>query len=157
MVKINNKSNKPKPPKDKVVKKQTAGGVVFQFFSEKLHILLVQDLKNRWSVPKGSLELNETNLMAAKREIAEETGIKAIHLISKLGELRYFYRHQNAIQVQTLTLFIFRHLSSDEKIIPEDSNSIINVEWVEYMEALERIEYPDLVKLIESKKDVYTR
>ncbi len=152
-----NKNNKNNLPREKIVRKKTAGGLVFAYLDEKLHILLVQDLKKRWSVPKGSLEKKETNLMAAKREIAEETGITAIHLISKLGELRYFYRHQNAIQVQTLTLFIFRQLDISEQIVPENSNSIINVEWVEYTEALKRIEYPDLVKLIESKKDVYTR
>lgn len=39
-----------------------------------------------WSLPKGHVEKGESTLDAARREIYEETGIRTLTLIEKLGE-----------------------------------------------------------------------
>lgn len=49
--------------------------------------------KNRnqgfWTIPKGLIELNESELDAAQREFHEETGIQAQGPFLELGEIRY--------------------------------------------------------------------
>lgn len=54
-------------------KTKSAGGIVI---NEKREIcLLVSQHGTSWSLPKGHIEKGEDAMMAAKREIYEETGI----------------------------------------------------------------------------------
>ena len=46
--------------------------------------------KNSWQMPQGGVDQNEDFLQAAKRELAEETGIKSVRLIKELdGWFKY--------------------------------------------------------------------
>jgi 8-oxo-dGTP pyrophosphatase MutT (NUDIX family) len=69
---------KRRPVIDEVVRETTSGGVVFrrQAKTGKVQILLMQDAKNRWTIPKGHVEPNEEPKATAEREIREETGLQ---------------------------------------------------------------------------------
>ena len=54
--------------------KYKAGVIVYDPSNKSL--LLVQSRGNLWGCPKGSLEIGETKIDAALRELQEETGIK---------------------------------------------------------------------------------
>ena len=65
------------------MKKSSAGILLFRRVSARLEVLLVhpggplwakQD-EHAWSLPKGELDSDEPPLEAAKRELAEETGL----------------------------------------------------------------------------------
>ena len=62
----------------------TVDAAVFTFFKNKPHILLINrgndPFKGRWALPGGFVEMDEELETAAKRELAEETGIKNIQL-----------------------------------------------------------------------------
>ena len=67
-----------------MLKKKSAGILLFRFNNKKLEVLLAhpggpfwakKDL-NAWSIPKGEFDENEEPLAAALRELDEETGIK---------------------------------------------------------------------------------
>ena len=50
----------------------------------------IDNPKNFWQMPQGGIDQNENFLQAAKRELAEETGIKSVKLIKELsGWLEY--------------------------------------------------------------------
>ena len=50
----------------------------------------IDNPKNFWQMPQGGIDQNENFLQAAKRELAEETGIKSIRLIKELdGWFKY--------------------------------------------------------------------
>ena len=50
----------------------------------------IDNPKNSWQMPQGGVDQNEDFLQAAKRELAEETGIKSIRLIKELdGWFKY--------------------------------------------------------------------
>ncbi|OYW42573.1 hypothetical protein B7Z28_01420, partial [Candidatus Saccharibacteria bacterium 32-45-3] len=56
-----------------IVREPTAGGIVFRRNKEnEVEILLIQDAKDRWTIPKGHIEEGETAQQTAKREIGEE-------------------------------------------------------------------------------------
>ena len=65
-----------KPSIQEIVREPTAGGIVFRYNSDnKLEILLIQDAKDRWTIPKGHIEKGETAVQTARREIGEEAGL----------------------------------------------------------------------------------
>ena len=50
----------------------------------------IDNPKNAWQMPQGGVDQNENFLQAAKRELAEETGIKSVRLIKELdGWFKY--------------------------------------------------------------------
>jgi 8-oxo-dGTP pyrophosphatase MutT (NUDIX family) len=62
---------------------QTSGGIVL---GESGTVALVRNRKETlWFFPKGHLEEGESNEVAAKREIEEETGLTHLELIDDLG------------------------------------------------------------------------
>ena len=65
----------------------TAGGVVL---NEKGEVLVVNQRGNSWSLPKGHIDPGEDDLTAAKREIAEESGITELDYIKPLGTYERF-------------------------------------------------------------------
>jgi 8-oxo-dGTP pyrophosphatase MutT (NUDIX family) len=54
--------------------RRAAGAVVFRRTERGVRLLLLRAFKN-WDFPKGLIEPGETELDAAKRECAEETGL----------------------------------------------------------------------------------
>ena len=61
---------------------QSAGGVVL---NSKGDVLVVNQRGNSWSLPKGHIDPGEDALTAAKREIAEESGVTDLELVKDLG------------------------------------------------------------------------
>ena len=65
-----------------IVREPTAGGVIFRRNQKnEVEILLIQDSKDRWTIPKGHIEEGETAQETAKREIGEEAGLHDVKII----------------------------------------------------------------------------
>ena len=56
---------------------RAAGAVVFRRSERGIRLLLLRAYQN-WDFPKGLLEPGESELDAAKREVEEETGLRAL-------------------------------------------------------------------------------
>jgi 8-oxo-dGTP pyrophosphatase MutT (NUDIX family) len=56
---------------------RAAGAVVFRRTERGVRLLVLRAYRN-WDFPKGRIEPGESELEAAKREIAEETGLAAL-------------------------------------------------------------------------------
>ncbi|MGA8050944.1 MAG: bis(5'-nucleosyl)-tetraphosphatase [Burkholderiales bacterium] len=59
------------------LKERAAGAVVFRRTERGARLLVLRAYRN-WDFPKGLVELGESELDAARREIAEETGISEL-------------------------------------------------------------------------------
>src|SRR4051812_1435698 len=82
-----------RPSIDEVVREPTAGGVVFRYTNDnKVEILLIQDSKGRWTIPKGHIEEGESARQTAEREIREETGLQKMKVGAWLGKINFRYR-----------------------------------------------------------------
>ena len=68
-------------------------GVGIVLLNQKNEIFVgkrIDNPKNSWQMPQGGVDQNEDFLQAAKRELAEETGIKSVRLIKELdGWFKY--------------------------------------------------------------------
>ena len=73
-----------KPEIKEIVREPTAGGIVFRMTPDghDIEILLIQDSKDRWTIPKGHIEPGETAKQTAIREIGEESGLKDVNVSS---------------------------------------------------------------------------
>ncbi len=131
-----------------VLREPTAGGVVFRRNSttNKIEILLIQDAKDRWTIPKGHIEEGETAKETAKREIGEETGLKHLNILSWLGKINFQYRRQQSLVLMTTEIFLAHATKDTDAIVPEDWMN--GIKWFSSNDALEKIEYEDISKLI---------
>jgi len=136
-----------RPGIDEVVREPTAGGVVYRRNTKgQVEILLIQDSKGRWTIPKGHIEEGETARQTAEREIREETGLQEMKVGSWLGKINFRYRRANSLVLMTTEIFLVKALGKSDEIKPE--KWMTSILWMPSQEALEKIEYEDIGKLI---------
>ncbi|MBI1856891.1 NUDIX domain-containing protein [Candidatus Saccharibacteria bacterium] len=136
-----------KPVINEVVREPTAGGVIFRHNDKnEIEILLIQDARNRWTIPKGHIEEGESAKQTAEREIREETGLEEVKILSWLGKINFRYRRQQSLVLMTTEIFLVKALNRTDKIKPEDWMN--DIKWFTATEALDKIEYDDIGKLM---------
>ena len=136
-----------KPSIQEVVREPTAGGIVFRRNNKNdIEILLIQDAKDRWTIPKGHIEEGETAQETALREIGEEAGIMEAEAICWLGKIHFRYRRVSTLVLMTTQIYLFKALGDTDNIQKEDWMN--GIKWFPYHEALDVIEYDDIGKLM---------
>lgn len=137
-----------RPAIKEVLREPTAGGVVFRRNPKnaKLEILLIQDAKDRWTIPKGHIEEGETAKQTAEREIKEETGLEQLKVMNWLGKINFQYRRQQSLVLMTTEIFLVAAHGKTDKLKPEEWMN--GIKWFEANEALDKIEYEDIGKII---------
>src|SRR6202047_3758810 len=112
-----------------MTKTRSAGGVVT---NDEGEILVVSQRGTSWSLPKGHIDPGENALVAAKREIYEESGIRDLELIRELGT---YERHKIGVdggddrsELKVITMFLFR--TSEKSLKPVDPDNP-EARWVE--------------------------
>jgi len=139
---------KRRPVIDEVVRETTSGGVVFRQDAKtgEIQILLMQDAKNRWTIPKGHVEQGEDSRDTAEREIREETGLKEMKVHSWLGKVNFRYRRNHTLVLMTMHIYLVEGLGESGKLHPEDW--LNDIKWLPTTEAVDKIAYDDIGKLI---------
>lgn len=136
------------PKISEIVREPTSGGIVFRYNEEKtdIEVLLIEDSKNRWTIPKGHIEPGETARVTARREIAEETGLKNVNLLTWLGKVQFKYRRGDKLVLMTTQVYLVESLDRNEKPVKE--RWMKNIRWFSFADALEAVEYDDVAKLL---------
>lgn len=139
---------KRRPTISDVVREPTAGGVIFRRNQKtgEVEILLIQDAKNRWTIPKGHIEEGESSKQTAEREVGEETGLKEMKVLNWLGKINFRYRRGTSLVLMTTEIFLIQALGDTDAVRPEDWMN--GIKWFPANEALDKIEYDDIGKLI---------
>lgn len=136
-----------RPAIQSVVREQTAGGIVYRRAPDGApQVLLIQDAKDRWTIPKGHIEEGEKADHTARREIEEETGLAAIRVHAWIGKVNFRYRRQNSLVLITMQVYLVEAASGQQQLKKEDWMN--DIQWFSVMEALDKIEYEDIGKII---------
>ena len=130
-----------------VVREPTAGGIVFRRNQKgEVEILLIQDAKDRWTIPKGHIEEGETAQQTAQREIGEEAGLHDTEVIGWLGKIHFRYRRIDKLVLMTTQIYLVRAKGDTDAIQKEEWMN--GIKWFTFHEALDEIEYEDIGKLM---------
>lgn len=137
-----------RPAINEVVREPTAGGVVYRRHPSngQVEILLIQDAKDRWTIPKGHIEPGEQPRETAVREVQEETGLQELKALQYLGKIHFRYRRQQSLVLMTTDIFLISALGDTNKIKKEEWMN--GIKWFPAHDALDKIEYEDIGKLI---------
>jgi ADP-ribose pyrophosphatase len=119
------------------------GAVAIVALDEKDCVLMVRQHRTGarralWEIPAGTLEGTEPPLACAKRELHEETGMRA----RQWKNLGYFYSSPGFC-TEKMHLFFARQLSRGHAA-PED-DEFIQAKWIPFARALSMIERGDIV------------
>jgi len=137
-----------KPEIKEIVREPTAGGIVFRMTPDErdIEILLIQDSKNRWTIPKGHVEPGETAKQTAIREIGEESGLKNVEVLAWLGKIHFKYRRLEKLVLMTTQVYLVQSVDKNER--PTKEKWMNGIRWFSFAEALDAIEYADIEKLM---------
>ncbi len=144
-----NQSNQPKrknkkqyPPRAKAVREYSSGGIVFRVVNGEIEVVLLQDLKTRWSIPKGHIESGETPEKTAIREVAEETNLTGLKVISKLDKIHFFYRMNGKLIFMMNFVYLIESTNPNDVLkTEEDAPWITDVQWFKAEQAYDILEY----------------
>ena len=116
----------------------------------------IDNPENYWQMPQGGVDHDEDYLVAAYRELREETGIKNVELIKELDGFTTYKLPTNLLGIiwkgkykgQKQKWFVMRFLGNDDEInIKTKRPEFLDWKWIE----LDKI--TDLV--VKFKLDVY--
>ena len=112
---------------------------------ENNKVLLVQQKKGNWGFPKGRVENNETECETALREVKEETNLDIkIEDVNKKYKDTYFTKRNLFKEV----IYYLAKRTGGE--IKPQEKEIKNIEWVDLIEAVDRI-------TMKSTKELYQK
>ncbi len=138
-----------RPTIQEVVRETTSGGIIFRRSAEaggRIEILLIQDAKNRWTIPKGHVEQDEEPKATAEREIREETGLQEMKVFNWLGKVNFRYRRGQTLVLMTMHIYLVQGLGETDTLNPEDW--LNDIRWFPVNQAIDKIAYDDIGKLI---------
>jgi ADP-ribose pyrophosphatase YjhB (NUDIX family) len=120
---------------------------VFIYDSKEDRILLVQSRSSMWGCPKGTLEIGESEINGAKREVLEETGLNiSLYWFTSMTRIKnraiYFY-----LEMDTCPVFLQTHIKD---------NDATGISWIK-MECLEKCIKDGIIVLSHYSKIVIYR
>ena len=102
-----------------------AGGKVINSKGEILFIFR----NNKWDLPKGKAEDNESLADTAIREVKEETGIEKLVITRPLETTYHIFKKNNSYRLKITHWFEMKS-TGDNQLIPQFEEGIIRAEWI---------------------------
>jgi 8-oxo-dGTP pyrophosphatase MutT (NUDIX family) len=131
----------------------SAGGVAFRKRDERIEVALISvGDDNRWQLPKGLVEKDESTEAAAVREVREEAGI-ATEVVARIDKVEYWYFWKEEGKRVRYHKFVYFYLlcykSGD---VADHDHEVSEARWVEIEQAIEMLAFDSEKKIVEMAK-----
>ena len=125
---------------------EAAGGVVQNSDKEILFIFRHE----KWDLPKGKVEKNESIENAAIREVQEECGLQQVTIDSFLEKTYHIYTENN-MEILKISHWFLMH-SNDKVLVPQQEEDISIVVWKNKKEVKTALQntFPNIKLLMEN-------
>ena len=134
----------PFPVRSQAVEETSAGGLVVDFSSPGREVAVLARInragRREWCLPKGHLEAGETPAQAARREVAEETGIEG-KVIAPLGSVDYWFSAAGFRIHKVVHHFLLRAVGGELTVENDPDHEAVAAEWVPYADLGERLSF----------------
>jgi len=142
-------------PKIQTVDQISAGGAVFRQTDSGLEVAIVAvNPGNRWQLPKGIVDADETLETAALREVREEAGIEA-ELIEKIETIEYWYigtKSGERVRFHKFVhFFLMKYLSGD---VANHDHEVSEARWVKPDEAIKMLAFKSEKSVVEKASQI---
>jgi 8-oxo-dGTP pyrophosphatase MutT (NUDIX family) len=122
------------------LEEMSAGGVVFRHTQGNGTLyLLIRDSYRNWGFPKGHVEPGEERADAARREVAEETGLADLVIHAPVQEIDWFFRFRGRLIHKTCAFYLME--SAAGEACPQRDEGITACRWLSLEEALATVSY----------------
>ncbi|HMH81453.1 MAG TPA: NUDIX domain-containing protein [Gemmatimonadales bacterium] len=126
----------------------SAGGVVFRRGPDgEPRFLLIRDSYRNWGFPKGHLEVGEPPADAARREVAEETGLTELVLHGPIRVIDWYFRFRGKTIHKYCHFFLFE--SKQGEPVPQTEEGITDCAWHLSDDARRTISYDNAREVLE--------
>lgn len=102
------------------------GGKVYNSINEVLFIYR----NNKWDLPKGKTEHNESIEETAIREVEEETGVNGLKITKPLPTTYHIFKRNGKHKIK-VTYWFEMTTNFDGKLYPQEKEGITKVKWLD--------------------------
>jgi bis(5'-nucleosidyl)-tetraphosphatase len=108
--------------------------------------LLIHQTKGHWAFPKGHADPGETPPQTALRELAEETGVNTVKLISDHTFIeRYTFITKKGKHIDKTVTFFIGHI--DDPTVTTQPQEVQDHAWLTADQARDRLTFPEAREL----------
>jgi 8-oxo-dGTP pyrophosphatase MutT (NUDIX family) len=118
---------------------KSSGGVVYRRNGDGLEFLLIRDPYENWGLPKGHIEAEESPVAAALREVAEETGLRELMVVSELPVIDWYYRDRGRLIHKYCHFYLME--SGAGEAVPQLDEGITQCIWHSFEGAMQAVTY----------------
>ena len=128
---------------------RSAGVLLYRDDAADPHFLVL-DYGKHWDYAKGHVEKGEDDPTAARRELAEETGITDVELDPDFRhEMTYFFRDKRKGLIKKTVVFFLGKTQAEAATISDEH---VAAEFLPYEKAVERVTYPNAKDALRAAK-----
>ena len=119
---------------------------------DEVRFLLIRDSYRNWGLPKGHLEPGEPPADAARREVAEETGLSDLTLHGPIQVIDWYFRFRGKTIHKYCHFFLFESKRGDP--VPQAEEGITDCAWHPLSGSVETISYDNARSVLERAADM---
>ncbi|MDE1860464.1 MAG: NUDIX domain-containing protein [Candidatus Micrarchaeota archaeon] len=131
----------------------SAGAFVYMKKGSELRFLLLLKSNGEYDLPKGHIEKGESAEAAAIREIKEETGLTVSLVPFFRAQTQYFFYERKKKVLKRVKFFLAE--TDTEKVVISYEHK--GYEWANYDEAVIKLKFKDLVRLMPVVREYIAR
>lgn len=136
--------------KSRAIPQHSAGGVVIRHAADGAQFLAIKPAhRDRWQLPKGTIDRGESSEQAAVREVREEGGVRA-RIVANLGPIHFVYQMAGKRYAKTVDFYLMIYQGGD----PADhDHEVQEARWFP-LSAQHRLAFPTERALIERAGEI---